>query len=69
MPKEILTSETILFQPTQTSNENSKGNSLSLLSESQVDQQIYSLRIKLQETEANLLAEQERYASVIAKYR
>lgn len=73
IPTDILTSEAVLLQPSQsssgTSGENSKGNTLSLLSESQVDHQIHSLRVKLQETEANLLAEQERFAAVIAKYR
>lgn len=70
MPQEVLSSETVLFQPSQQlTSDNKNGNSLSLLSESQVDQQIHSLRLKLQEAEASLLAEQERYAAVIAKYR
>jgi hypothetical protein len=66
MPSDILTSESALFL-VDSSDPNQE--SYSLLSDSHGNQKAHSMAQKLQQTETNLLREQERTAAVIAKYR
>lgn len=66
LPTEIVDSESILFQQVDSSDPK---HSTSLLSDALGNQKEQNLAAKLQEAESNLLAEQERTASVIAKYR